>query len=185
MNKIYRSNHFPLKIALLILFFLFILFSAYIFIGNSSIKSNKIIQLIWCVLFIYSILFVGLPELNSALFNKIIVDGNTITIIDYMPKLLINLPVKQVIFIDKIESIFFATYDLNSSIKTSRFKFNKNSKAYNYILSKNQNIIKYLVLKIKMNTNAYIRYYWCLSNISKKEIINHIQSINKSIVNRM
>lgn len=183
--KTYRSNHFPIKIVCFFVFVLFILFSGYIFLINTTIYDNVTIQIVWCILFFYSIFYVGFPELNSALFFKLIVSTDTITVIDYMPQWFIHFPDKQIIVIENIESIFRAPYDLASSIKTSRFRFNKNTKSYDYKVTKNPNILKYTVLKIKNSKNAYIRYFWCLSINSRKEIIDHLQSVNKNIINRL
>jgi len=185
MIKAIRVNNYHIKVFFFVLFVLCLFIDFFIPLLFGCELKGLIVILYWLFSFLYTLVFLCVPEIYSALFFKVEVSESQILISDYLPKVLLRFPNKQQIDIYKITSVFYSSYDLKSSIRSSRFLFNKKSIFYNYILSKNNNITKYLVLKLHGDRNAYIRYFWCLSKEDRKELIDYLLKMNKEIVSRL
>ncbi len=175
MKTIYRNKNYKIYSKLFLIF----IFSILILLLHLFNIINEPVMFIFSFFVIF--LFIANSTFNSALFHKIIIDENTIEIVDFMPVLHIKLPNRQLVEIDSIEEIFWSKYDMIASIKKSRITINKNSMSYEYILSKNPRITKFLVLKTAESKNSYMRYFKCLSREDQSEILNYIKLKNKKI----
>ena len=124
------------------------------------------------------LLFFVFPNTRSALFHKIIISDFVIEIHDYLPKWFILIPKVQRFDTRNIRDVFFLSYDLKGSQRTSRVR---RGSFYRMQIERDPNMRMCLVFRFRSGLNAYARYFHCLDIADRKEILRNIKVFNPKV----